>query len=49
MKRLGVVAWMAVLMMAPGCPHAFGRGGTLDEALLKDQLEEAEQAGLPRG
>jgi hypothetical protein len=29
----------AVLLGAAGCPHAFGRGGTIDRAVYKDIIE----------
>jgi hypothetical protein len=28
-----------VLVLETGCPHAWGRGGTIDEALAKDMRE----------
>jgi hypothetical protein len=34
-------AWGCVLLLAGtlGCPHAFGRGGTIDRASHKDLME----------
>jgi len=34
-------AWVCALLLAGtlGCPHAFGRGGTIDKASHKDLME----------
>jgi hypothetical protein len=34
-------AWVCALLLAGnlGCPHAFGRGGTIDKAMHKDLME----------
>lgn len=35
-------AWGIALLLAGslGCPHAFGRGGTIDKAMHKDLMEQ---------
>jgi hypothetical protein len=38
-KSVACVLWMAGLT---GCPHAFGRGGTIDRAVAKDVQESLE-------
>jgi hypothetical protein len=43
MRWVTACAWMLVLAMAAGCPHAFGRGGTIDRAVLKDVMERIHQ------
>ena len=35
-KQVACVLWLAGLM---GCPHAFGRGGSLEHAAAKDTKE----------
>ena len=37
-------AWGFALLLAGslGCPHAFGRGGTIDKAMHKDLMEQLE-------
>jgi hypothetical protein len=37
------VAWVLWLAGLTGCPHAFGRGGTLERAVAKDVKENAAQ------
>jgi hypothetical protein len=36
-QRVGVC--IVGLMGGTGCPHAFGRGGTVDRAVLADMME----------
>lgn len=43
MRWLMAWLWTLVLAMAAGCPHAFGRGGTVDRAVLKDVMERIHQ------
>lgn len=38
-KRVACALWLAGLT---GCPHAFGRGGTIDRAVAKDVKESLE-------
>lgn len=38
--RVVCLAW--VLFAATACPHAFGKGGTIDRAVLKDMHESVE-------
>jgi hypothetical protein len=40
MNRVTATAWMLVLLVGTGCPHAFGKGGTLDRAALKDVVQQ---------
>lgn len=44
-KLLGAV--MPLLLGALGCPHAFGRGGTIDRAAHKDVEEGASWFKCP--
>ncbi len=39
-RSVACVLWLAGLT---GCPHAFGRGGTIDRAVAKDVKESLEQ------
>jgi hypothetical protein len=39
-KQLACALWLAGLT---GCPHSFGRGGTIDRAVAKDARENLEQ------
>lgn len=34
-----------LLVLETGCPHAWGRGGTIDEALAKDMRESLSNRG----
>lgn len=43
MRWLTASLWIGMLAMAAGCPHAFGRGGTIDRAALKDVMENIQQ------
>jgi microsomal dipeptidase-like Zn-dependent dipeptidase len=36
-----------LLMFASGCPHAYGIEGTVDQAMLKDLLDNASHEGCP--
>jgi hypothetical protein len=36
-RHVPLLLW--VLLTMTGCPHAFGKGGTIDRALLKDMME----------
>lgn len=38
-KSVACVLWLVGLV---GCPHAFGRGGTIDRAVAKDLKESLE-------
>lgn len=35
-----------VLVGGTACPHAFGKGGTIDRAVLKDMMKSAEPLKL---
>jgi hypothetical protein len=39
MSHVCSVAGMWLLLLTTGCPHAFGRGGTIEQAALKDTIE----------
>ena len=39
-KAVGV--FVLLLAGTLGCPHAFGRGGTIDKAMHKDLMEQLE-------
>lgn len=43
MRWLMASLWILVLAITAGCPHAFGRGGTIDRAALKDVMESIRQ------
>ncbi|ATB27457.1 hypothetical protein MEBOL_000899 [Melittangium boletus DSM 14713] len=43
-----IAAWMLVLLVGSGCPHAFGKGGTIDQAWLKDFSANASARGCPK-
>lgn len=45
MKPVHAVAWMLVVMLGAGCPHAFGKGGTIDRAVLKDIIDNLRRDG----
>jgi hypothetical protein len=42
-RWLATLLCIWVLAMTAGCPHAFGRGGTIDRAVLKDVMERIRQ------
>ena len=44
MKRALIAAWTLVLLGGTGCPHAFGRGGTIDRAIHKDVIASLRKA-----
>ncbi|REG20347.1 hypothetical protein ATI61_12247 [Archangium gephyra] len=37
---------LCVLFSSTACPHAFGKGGTIDRAVLKDMEESVRQPKL---
>ncbi|EPX58987.1 hypothetical protein D187_003364 [Cystobacter fuscus DSM 2262] len=37
-----------ILVVASGCPHAYGIEGSIDRAVLKDLIENASRAGCPK-
>ena len=39
MSRVFSVVGTWLLLLTTGCPHAFGRGGTIDQAALRDTIE----------
>lgn len=43
MKRALSAAWMLVLLGETGCPHAFGRGGSIDRAIHKDVIASSRK------
>ena len=43
MRWLAVGLCTLVLAVTAGCPHAFGRGGTIDRAVHKDVMERIRQ------
>lgn len=43
-RYIPLLLW--VLFVSTACPHTFGRGGTLDRAVLKDMMEAAEPLKL---
>ena len=47
MSRWCIAAWVLVVLAGVGCPHAFGKGGTIDQAWLKDYSENASARGCP--
>ena len=38
--------WLMLLLASTACPHAFGKGGTIDRAVLKDMEETARPLRL---
>lgn len=43
-RYISLLSW--VLLFCTACPHAFGRGGTIDRAVLKDMEESARPLRL---
>jgi hypothetical protein len=43
-------AWGCALLLASalGCPHAFGRGGTIDRAVHKDLMEQLKNGSCSK-
>jgi len=46
MRRGSIPLWLWVLFASTACPHAFGKGGTIDRAVLKTMMESAESTTL---
>ena len=46
MHRGHIPLLLWVLFTSTVCPHAFGRGGTMDRAVLKDMLDNARLLDL---
>ncbi len=46
--RLAVV-WMLLFAFCTGCPHAWGRGGTIDQASAQDIDEMLHEEECPLG
>ncbi|WNG41275.1 hypothetical protein F0U61_51975 [Archangium violaceum] len=42
--HIPILLWL--LLVSTACPHAFGRGGTIDQAVLKDMEESARPLRL---
>ncbi len=47
MARASVVGGGLILVVATGCPHAYGIEGTIDRAVLKDLIENASHEDCP--
>jgi hypothetical protein len=45
--RASVVMGGLLLMFASGCPHAYGIEGTVDQAMLKDLIDNASHKECP--
>ncbi|OJH40776.1 hypothetical protein BON30_07490 [Cystobacter ferrugineus] len=45
--RASVVGGGLILLVASGCPHAYGIEGTIDRAVLKDLIENASHKQCP--
>lgn len=43
-RHIPLLLW--VLLTSTACPHAFGKGGTIDRAVLKDMEENARPLRL---
>jgi hypothetical protein len=46
MNRRYISLMLGLLLFCTACPHAFGRGGTIDRAVLKDMEEAARPLRL---
>ncbi|KFA93022.1 hypothetical protein [Archangium violaceum] len=46
MRRGYIPLLLWVLVGGTACPHAFGKGGTIDRAVLKDMMESTEPLKL---
>lgn len=46
MNRNSIALPLWLLLFCTACPHAFGRGGTVDRAVLKDMEEAARPLKL---
>jgi hypothetical protein len=46
MSRWCVPVLLGVLFVCTACPHAFGKGGTIDRAVLKDMFDNARLLDL---
>ena len=45
--RASVVGGGLILVVASGCPHAYGIEGTIDQAVLKDLIDNASHKQCP--
>ncbi|HYO71719.1 MAG TPA: hypothetical protein VEU33_37145 [Archangium sp.] len=46
MRRGSIPLLLCVLFGSTACPHAFGKGGTIDRAVLKDMMKSTEPLTL---
>lgn len=47
MARASVVGGGLILVVASGCPHAYGIEGSIDRAVLRDLIENASHEDCP--